>query len=124
MDAYIIKAVYLASKSPFRHKIGAVIINKKGKVIATGTNIRKTHPQQYLYAKKTGNEKRIYLHAEISALVKCRQKPHSIYVIRVNNKGELRLAKPCDSCMLALEHANISNIYYSNNNGEIECITL
>ena len=124
MDSYIIKAVYLASQSPYRHKIGAVITDKKGKVISTGVNIRKTHPKQFLYAQKTGNEKKIYLHAEVSALVKCRKIPYSIFVVRVNSKGELRLAKPCESCMLALEQVNIKNIYYSDNNGNIQHIAL
>jgi deoxycytidylate deaminase len=65
-----------------------------------------------------GLKEKIYLHAEISALVKCRQEgADTIVVARVNSLGDLRMAKPCPICQLAIKEAKISRIFYSTNNG-------
>jgi len=49
-----------------------------------------------------------------------------ILVIRITNNGNLKNSKPCLHCTLKLETfsdlVNIKNIYYSNDNGEIEHI--
>ena len=49
-----------------------------------------------------------------------------ILVIRITNNGNLKNSKPCLHCILKLESfasvVNIKNVYYSNDNGEIEHI--
>ena len=107
------KALEEADLSSFRQQVGCVITNKHGHVIAKGHNMMKTHPMQKRYATKAGNDKAIYLHAEISALVKCRDVPHTIYISRRMKNGATGLAKPCPICQMAIEEAGIKHIIYT-----------
>ncbi len=108
-------AVSIANTSTSRRKVGAVLMNKN-KVITTATNIEtKSHPIQAYFAERVGLGEKIYLHAEIAALVKCKQEADTIIVARVNSQGKLRMAKPCPICELALKEAGISNIFYTEN---------
>ena len=61
----------------------------------------------------------IYLHAEISALVKCKSESDTIVVVRLGGHSgeELRNAKPCPICSLALKDAGIEHIYNSTDDG-------
>jgi len=43
----------------------------------------------------------------------------NILIIRINKKGDLRLAKPCNHCRMYLNYIGIKNIYYSNNDTDI-----
>jgi tRNA(Arg) A34 adenosine deaminase TadA len=98
-----------------RYRIAAAVLDRKGKILATGTNSYvKTHPRQAELAKKTGNSHRHWLHAEVAALVKVKNGiPAKIVVVRVGNAGELRLAKPCPVCMMAIKQAGIESIEYT-----------
>jgi deoxycytidylate deaminase len=73
----------------------------------------KTHPVQAKYAKRVGAHEAIYLHAEISALVRCRHKPHAIYIARVLRNGDVGYAKPCPICELAIKEAGIREVHYT-----------
>jgi deoxycytidylate deaminase len=116
----ISQALDVASRSTdFQQRIGCVITDKKGKVISTGFNKRKSHPLQAKHAQHI-NEDAIYLHAEIDALVRCRKKPHSVYVGRLTRDGSLALAKPCPICMGAIVEAGVKEVYYTTNEGNIE----
>ena len=66
-----------------------------------------------------GLEEKIYLHAEISALVKCKSDADTIVVVRLggHNHDELRLARPCPICSLALKEAGINKICYTTDEG-------
>ena len=111
-------AIEEANKSLHRQKVGAVIFNKKV-VISSGHNYKlksvRSVTQKYL-------KYRYAIHAEIDAIIKAKAdlKGASILVVRVNNNGELRMAKPCKYCMMYIDYVNIKNIFYSNRNGEIE----
>jgi len=107
------KATEEADLSSFKQQVGCVITNKQGRIISKGHNMMKTHPMQKRYAKKAGNEMAIYLHAEMSALVKCRDVPHTIYISRRMKNGETGLAKPCPICAMAIKEAGIKNIIYT-----------
>lgn len=66
-------------------------------------------------------------HAELSCISGiCRSKTNgaSIFVVRINKKGQLRLSKPCSMCHQALKHAGIKKVYYSTNDGSIEMYKL
>jgi len=103
------------------HTIIAIITDINGSVIAKGVNsYSKTHPVQANYAKKTGNQHKIFLHAEIAALVKCRKNPYNIYIFRFDKTGNLSLAKPCPICTLAIKESGVKKIVYTINNGIIE----
>lgn len=98
--------------------IKAIIYDKRKRIISIGENSYiKTHPYMAKLSKKHNDPEKIYIHAEIAAIIKCKdlKKAHTITVIRVNSLGQLRLAKPCPMCMEAIEIAGIKNINYSVN---------
>lgn len=106
-----IEAVRLATTVIGRYRVGAVLLDKKGKVCSTGINsFQKTHPTQKRYAVKVGMPHKEFLHAEIAALVKCRQKPTILVLARVDSKGTIMPVSPCPICKLALKEAGVFDI--------------
>ena len=98
-----------------KYKITATCYDKRGRVISKGVNdYARSHPLQAHFAKLVGQEERIYLHAEIKAIISARGKPiHKIRVERYNHKGEQRLAFPCPVCQQAIKHAGIKLVEYT-----------
>lgn len=97
-----------------KHNITATVYDRKGKVLSVGRNsYYKTHPKQAHYALLVGEQHRVFLHAEIAALVKCRGVPYKIKIERYGKNGEPRLAKPCPICELAIKEAGIQFIEYT-----------
>jgi deoxycytidylate deaminase len=99
-----------------RHNLTAIIYDKKGKVLSIGKNeYYKTHPLQAKYAKEVGEPSKIYLHAEIDAIVKCKDlsKAHKIFVSRYNKRGEPVLAMPCRICEEALKQTPIRKVIHT-----------
>ena len=87
-----------------KHKIGAVIYNKK-KIIGVGYN-------RWLIIGNYNKHSRHSIHAEIDAMLGCDKRElygSSIYIYRKNG----RLAKPCNVCMEHILKSGISNIYWS-----------
>ncbi|MFZ9354406.1 MAG: cytidine deaminase [Candidatus Nanopelagicales bacterium] len=110
-------AIETAMSSPSKKKVGAILLNKN-KVVMTATNLEtKSHPLQASFAFRAGLPEKIYLHAEISALVKCKEECDTIVVARVNNQGKLRIGRPCPICALALKEAGVHNIHYTTDEG-------
>jgi len=112
-------AIKVAESSKSRKRVGALLIHKN-KVITQAVNQdTKSHPLQAKLADMVGLSEKIYLHAEISALVKCRSEADTIVVARLggHSGNELRNAKPCPICSLALEQAGIEHIYYTTDEG-------
>lgn len=82
-------------------------------IIAIGINSYiKTHPYQAFLAEKVGRKHKIFLHAEIDALIKTKQDAFGIITLRFNTKGELRNSKPCPVCELAIKKSGIKKIIY------------
>lgn len=99
-----------------KHTITATIYDHKGRSLARAqNNYTRTHPIQARFADKAQQPTRIFLHAEIAALVKLRkgQVPHSIYIERRRKDGTPALAAPCAVCRAALKHWGIKHIRYS-----------
>lgn len=116
-DNFLQLSIDTAKSSPSKRKVGAVLL-KKNKVIATAVNLEeKSHPLQAKLAQRVGLGEKIYLHAEISVLIKAKEDADTIIVARVNSQNKLRMAKPCPICALALEQEGIKNIYYTTNEG-------
>jgi tRNA(Arg) A34 adenosine deaminase TadA len=72
---------------------------------------------QAKFAERVGLHEKIFLHAEIAALVKCREECDTIVVARVNPQGNIRMAKPCPICDLALKEAGVNHVYYTTDHG-------
>ena len=102
-----------------KFRIIAEVFNKRGVKLAEGENsYTKTHPLQSMYARRVGRDKKIYLHAEIQAIIRGLKTKQDIYRIKVTRKGkggELLLAKPCPVCMEAIREAGIKVIEFSIN---------
>ena len=112
-------AIKVAESSKSRKRVGALLLNKN-KVISQGVNQdTKSHPFQAKLADMVGLSEKIYLHAEISALVKCKSEVDTIVVARLGGHegNELRNAKPCPICSLAIQQAGIEHIYYTTDEG-------
>jgi deoxycytidylate deaminase len=56
-----------------------------------------------------------YLHAEVHAIVKCRDlsKAHKIFISRFGKEGQPLLAKPCPVCQSAIQAAGIKVVEYT-----------
>lgn len=99
-----------------KHNITAIIYDKRGKVLSIGKNSYvKTHPEQKRYAEKVGLVHKEFLHAELAAIIKCRNmdKAHKIIVYRYTKDGKPALAKPCKSCHAAIIDSGIKVIEHT-----------
>ena len=99
-----------------KYKIKATVFNKRGKVLAVAyNNYNKTHPRQAYLAAGVGEPDKIYLHAEVAAIIKAMKvgHPHKIKIERYNKVGKPALAKPCPICEMAIHEANIKFVEYS-----------
>jgi len=112
------KAAQVAATSTFgKFRVGAILLDKRGRVISSGVNSRKSHPRQKGVDGK--GEIKIFLHAEISALVRARKTPYIMVVVRVNKRGETRLARPCPSCWEAGIEAGVEKIVWSTGDEKV-----
>ena len=98
----------------------AATFDEHGRMTALAeNNIWKTHPMMKKYATQVNLNHKIYLHAEISAIIRSRGSCHSLIVIRVNKNGAFSMAKPCPVCQAAILDAKVEHLYYSDQDGDI-----
>lgn len=94
--------------------ITALAYDKRGRLLSVGRNsYTKTHPLAGYYGKKTGKPQKIYLHAELHALLRAREKVHKLVVLRYNRDGSPALAKPCPACQMAIRDFNVKIVEYT-----------
>lgn len=96
--------------------VTAIIYDKRGKVLSIGKNSYiKTHPVQHKHACKVGLPDKQFLHAEIHAITRCKriEKAYKIAVMRFDDDGNAKIAKPCPICMSAIEATNIKVIEHT-----------
>lgn len=94
----------------------AYIYDKRGRLLAKENNsYTQTHPIQYKYANLVGEPARIFLHAEIAALLKSIKhgKPFRIVVERYDRQGLSKCAKPCAACARAIKAFGVKRIEYT-----------
>jgi len=95
-----------------KHNVTAIIYDKRGKPLSIGHNsYTRTHPLQARLANKVGEPHKIYLHAEVAALVKLsdsdRTRAHKMVVMRYNRHGQPLNAKPCCICQELLSKTKL-----------------
>lgn len=75
----------------------------------------KTHPLQAKLAARAGDPKAVFLHAEIDAIVRCKDinKAHTIEVLRIGKDGKLLPAKPCKICAPGIAAVGIKYVKHS-----------
>jgi tRNA(Arg) A34 adenosine deaminase TadA len=99
-----------------KHQVTAIIYDRRGRVMSIGQNsYLKTHPLQAHHAHKAGLPEKQFLHAEVAAIVRCRDlsKAHRILVTRYDSVGRPILAKPCPVCMSAIDASGIKHIEHT-----------
>lgn len=99
-----------------RHVIKATIFDRRGNVLARAVNsYTRTHPIQAAFAKAGGCPERIYLHAEIAALIKLKEndRPYRIAVERYTKDGKPANSAPCPVCLAALKHYKIVKVEHT-----------
>jgi len=99
-----------------RQVLTAIIYDKKGRVLSIGKNsYTKTHPYMAELAEAYGEPNKLYLHAEVHAILRCRDlsQAHRIFVTRVNRHGQPAMAKPCGICMSAINAAGITKVEHT-----------
>lgn len=106
------------------YKVGAVLFNRKGIVLERRTNVLKTHTTLHSFSDYP------YLHAESYCLIshglnRCTE-DLKLLVVRVRKPNDqLTMAKPCTVCQKFIKKTTkINQVFYSNWNGEIECLSL
>lgn len=108
-----------------RQKITAIIKDKRGRVLSIGKNsYSKTHPLMASLSEQMGEPYKIYLHAEVAAIVRCKDlsKAYSMEIYRVDKRGNYRLAKPCPICQAAIREAGIKHVWFSTNTKKVHNI--
>lgn len=98
-----------------KHVIKATITDKRGRILSQAQNsYTKSHPHQYRLARSVGQPDRIFLHAEIAALIKLKRgEPHEIFIERYTKNGNAANARPCAVCEKAIKLAGIKYVRFT-----------
>lgn len=99
-----------------RHKVIATVFDRKGKILAVGTNsYSKTSPIQKKFAIAAGLPMKEFLHAEIAAIIKAQRVgvPYSIKIERYTKDGIPANACPCPVCQLAIKESGIKEVTFT-----------
>lgn len=118
-------------RQPVRNARVAAGLLFKGELVAAGFNSLKSHPFQKRFGK---NEDAIFLHAENDCLINALGEHPGILddlpkctLLVVRSKKDSSgwgsgLAKPCIGCQRAIAHFGIKRVYFTNNEGSLECL--
>jgi deoxycytidylate deaminase len=127
-------SVTMASNAP--KKMGAILLDKRNKIISAGVNSYEiTHTQQFYAAvmasKKYKNpnlSKKLFLHCEINCLLKARKPGHKLVICRIGGHGgnELRDSFCCPICYLYITNncPSIKEIHWSTNEQDFKYVKL
>lgn len=118
---HFLGAARTVAKNSVMHPRVGCCLHSKG-VVSFGHNQPKTHPLQAMWARRTGRTARIFLHAEIAALLSHLKNNgdiaiESAYIVRLGKGGEYRPSFPCPVCYAALLHAGVKEIIYFDKSG-------
>ena len=98
-----------------RYLITAYCYDKKGKLLSMAVNnYKKSHPIQAHFAQLVGHPARIFLHAEIHAIIKAGDKQiYKMVITRFNKNHKSLNAKPCPICAAAIKAYGIEYVSYT-----------
>ena len=109
----------LSNQSDFpRFKHGAVLV--KGSAVINASFNKSGFNKFGAKFKSISKKEHASLHAELGAILNVERKRtegSTIYVVRVNNHGELRMSKPCPMCEEALRFCGVKKVIYSVEDG-------
>jgi len=95
-----------------KQRVFAIITDNHNRILARGGNsYTKSNPLQAYYCELSNQPHKIYIHAELQALVRLKgRKADKIFVARVNKKNEPLPSQPCPICKLAILDAGIKKV--------------
>lgn len=99
-----------------KQNVTAFVYDRRGRLLSCGNNsYTRTHRLQAHYAERTDNPSRIYLHAELDALIKAKRRGviHKLVVLRVSKEGKPMNSKPCACCQLAIRDFGVKVVEHS-----------
>lgn len=110
-QSIINKAVEECLRSTHNPRHGAVIFKGK-RVYSVGYN---TAHRSVKSIKPNSLKWDTSVHAEVAAILNAKRDLHGfdMLVVRLNNKRQFMLSKPCVHCQAYLEYVGIRNVYYS-----------
>lgn len=103
-----------------RYTIFSTTFDKRGRVIATGTNdYFRSHPLMKFHAELVEESSdKIWKHAELESLLQSKSKEvHSILVQRFDSEGKPKLAKPCRTCQSIIKSFGVKIVRYTTEEG-------
>ena len=118
-DGIIKLAIKECNKSTYKKKMSAVIFNKSRIISYAHNEIRGSSicMKYRLWDRSLHAEQAALLGLDWTKLSNC-----DIFVMRLNNFGEFRLAKPCQMCTGLIKYVKLKNIYFTTSDGKIEKI--
>lgn len=104
-----------SNQSEVKHSITAIAYDRKGKIISYGHNSYvKTHPLQASLAPTVGLHHKIYLHAEIDAIIRAKgEHIHTLKIFRLGKSGKYLNAAPCPICSHAIKLYGIKHVEHT-----------
>ena len=99
-----------------KYQVTAIIYDKRNNILSIGTNSYiKTHPLQAKYATQVHEPQKVFLHAEIHAITRCKDlnQAHKIAIFRYREDGTPAMSKPCKVCQAALRQTKIKIIEHT-----------
>ena len=109
---YAIEKAKQLPKERGKQRVYAVVVDRKGRIVSESPNsYEKSHPKQKHYAVKAGcSEQKMFLHAEMRAIIQAKGKGHKLYVARVGYADVSLPAFPCPICQLAIKDSGIKSV--------------
>lgn len=118
--------VEIAKKSNMQSKHGCIIVDRKGKIISSACNKRRSMETEHIPDINIRRQKRFSKHAEETALKNVNRndlKGAVLYVVRHgcnNNSPYFMNSKPCHKCTViinaAIDRHGLKAAYYSTDN--------
>ena len=98
-----------------KHSITAIAYTKSGRIISIGHNSYiKTHPLQASIASSVSLDKKIYLHAEIDAIIRAKgTRIHKLFIFRLGKSNQFLNAAPCPICTKAIALYGIKKVIHT-----------
>ena len=120
--------VAMASNAP--KKMGAILLDKRNRIISAGVNSYETTHTQQFYAAVIASKKykdqslalKTYIHAELNCIIKSKKPGHKLVICRIGGHGgrELRNSFCCRICYTYIRTncPYIREIHWSTNDQE------
>lgn len=99
------------------YRLGAVLLNSRGRILSCRSNSRKTHPLALKFSRYP------FLHAEAHAITSAgldNCKGGMLLVVRTRADNSLTMARPCSSCQALINYVGIKDVLYSDWSGQIQ----